>query len=225
MGRMINLIAADGHRFDAWEERPGGAPRGGVVLLQEIFGMTGQLQRCAARYAESGWVVLLPALFDRKERQVQLGYNEFQRAGALASGIAEDEVLRDIDAARVHVAGEAGLPVAAVGFCWGGTLAYLAAARLPVACAVSFYGGGVARLTERLRPAVPVQYHFGATDSFIPEAAIATIRAADPAGEVFVYDGAGHGFCCDDRDSFDAAATRVAEARAQAFLVRHLART
>jgi carboxymethylenebutenolidase len=223
LGRWINLIAADGHRFDAWEERPGGVPRGAIVLVQEIFGVTDQLRRCAARYAEGGWVVVVPALFDRREPGLTLAYDQVQRAGSLAFGLPEDQVITDLDAARSHAAGEAALPVAVVGFCWGGTLAYVAAARLPVRCAVSFYGGGVAKASERLKPAVPLQYHFGALDRFIPPAAIAQAQAADPAGEFHVYEGADHGFCCDDRSSYSAEATVLAETRAQAFLARQLA--
>lgn len=219
-GETIKLTAADGHRLAAYRAVPAGQPIGGLVMIQEIFGLTAQMQRCADRYAAAGYLVVLPAMFDRKERGVALGYTEFQRGGGLAMSIPEEQVLADVEAARLAAA-EGGV-TAIVGFCWGGTVAYLAAAKLPFACAVSYYGGGVAKLTERMRPAIPVQYHFGARDAFIPAAAIDRVRAVDATGEVYVYEGADHGFGCDDRASFHAAATQLAEERTLAFFSNHL---
>ena len=132
----------------------------------------------------------------------------------------KEHVLADVDAARNAVA-DAGR-TAIVGYCWGGTTAYLAAAKLPFACAVSYYGSGVSRLAGRMQPRVPVLYHFGARDAFIPPAAIDQIRKADPSGEFHVYDGADHGFACDDRDSHHPGATALAEQRTLAFLAAHL---
>jgi carboxymethylenebutenolidase len=220
MGAMIELTAADGHRLAAWRAVPAGQPKGGIVVIQEIFGMTEQMRRCTDRFAAAGYVAVLPAMFDRKERGVTLGYGEFQRGGGLAMSIPEEQVLADVEAARLAAA--EGGATAITGYCWGGTVAYLAACRLPFACAVSYYGGGVAKLTERMQPQVPVLYHFGARDAFIPAAAIDRIRAADPRGAVHVYEGADHGFSCDDRGSFHAAATQLAEERTHAFLARHL---
>ena len=108
------------------------------------------------------------------------------------------------------------------GYCWGGTIAYLAASTLPFSCAVSWYGSGVGQLTTRLQPKVPVLYHFGGKDAYIPPATIDRIRKADPAGVFHVYDGADHGFGCDDRDSHHPAATALAEQRTLAFLAAHL---
>lgn len=218
MAESIELTAADGHTLAAYRAMPEGRPRGGLVIIQEIFGVTPQMMRCVDRYAAAGYASILPALFDRKERNLRLGYTEFQRGGTLAMSIPEEQVLADVEAARLAVA-DAGAS-AILGFCWGGTIAYLAACRLPFACAVSYYGGGVSRLAGRMRPTVPVQYHFGAGDSFIPPAAIDTVRAADPGGEFHVYEGAGHGFSCDDRDGYHAAAASLAEERSLEFLAR-----
>lgn len=220
MGEMLELCAADGHRFAAWKAIPEGPPRGGLVIIQEIFGMTEQMKRCTDRFAAAGYVAILPALFDRKERDAILGYGEFQRGGALAMSIPEEQVLADVEAARREVA--AAGRTAINGYCWGGTIAYLAASTLPFSCAVSWYGSGVGQLTTRLQPKVPVLYHFGAKDAYIPPATIDRIRKADPGGVFHVYEGADHGFGCDDRASHHPGATALAEQRTLAFLASHL---
>jgi carboxymethylenebutenolidase len=220
MGEMLELAAADGHRFAAYQARPNGKPKGGLVIIQEIFGVTPQMKRCTDRYAEAGYLSILPAMFDRKERGVELGYGEFVRGGTLAMSMPEPQVLADMEAARLAVA-NAG-KVAIMGFCWGGTMAYLAACSLGFSCAVSYYGSGTAKLTERMQPRVPVMYHYGALDKFIPTAAIDKARAADRRGEVYVYEGADHGFCCDDRESYHAEAAALAGKRTLEFLARQL---
>ena len=221
MGEIIRLTAADGHEFDVWLARPTGTPRGGLVLVQEIFGMTGQMQRCADRFAERGYLTLLPALFDRVEPGLTVAYDDFATGGAAAQAVTEAQAMADCEASRRAVL-DAGR-TAIMGYCWGGTVAYQAAALLDFDCAVSYYGGGIGALVERLQPKVPVQYHFGAQDSFIPEAVIDQIREADPDGKFYVYESAGHGFNCDDRDSYDAVASQQSEELVQAFLERHLA--
>ena len=220
MGEMIELTAADGHRFAAWKALPKGKARGGLVVIQEIFGVTEQMKRCTERFAEAGYAAILPALFDRKERGVLLGYNDFQQGGTLAMSIPEEQLLADVEASRLEVAGAG--ETAIVGYCFGGTVAYMAASRLPFACAVSYYGGGIARLVDRMKPAIPVMYHYGAKDAFIPAATIDKIRAADPSGIFHVYEGADHGFSCDDRASYHEEASRLAEQRSLEFLARHL---
>lgn len=219
MGRMIELTAADGHRLAAYQATPQGKPRAGIVVIQEIFGLTVQMQRCADRFAAAGYVAILPAMFDRKERNALLGYKDFQKGGTLAMSIPNEHVLADVEAARNAVAGAG--RTAIVGFCWGGTVAYLSACNLPFACAVSYYGSGVGKLAESMRPKVPVMYHFGAKDMFIPTATIDRIRKADPGGVFHVYEGADHGFGCDDRESYHAAAASLAEERTLEFLARH----
>ncbi len=219
MSQMVQLEAADGHRLNAYLAEPPSAPRGGLVMIQEIFGLTAQMQRCADRYAEAGYRVVLPAMFDRVQPGLVLGYTDFQAGGKAAMSIEETAVLADVEAAR-QMAAIAG-PVAIMGFCWGGTVAYQAASTLPFACAVAYYGGGIGRLVDRLQPRVPVQYHFGGEDHFIPPAIIERIRGADPGGAFYVYAGAGHGFACDDREGYDPQAAALAEERALAFLAAH----
>jgi carboxymethylenebutenolidase len=220
VGETIQLQAADGHRLEAYVARPAGKPRGGLVIIQEIFGVTGQMKRCTDHWAEAGYLSILPAMFDRKERGLQLGYKDFQKGGTLASSMPENQVTADVEAARNYVAGAG--KTAIMGFCWGGTIAYLAACQLPFACAVSYYGGGVARLIERMKPKVPVMYHFGATDHFIPMTTIDNIRRADPQGIFHVYEGAGHGFNCDDREGYHPAASELSDQRSKEFLARYL---
>jgi len=219
-GKMIELTAADGHKLSAYKVVPAGQPRGGLVVMQEIFGLTDQMKRCTDRYAEAGYISILPAMFDRIERDVVLSYGEFQKGGQMAMSIDEQHLIADIEAARQAVAGVG--RVAIVGYCFGGTLAYIAACRLDFACAVSYYGGGISRLTDRMQPKVPVMYHFGADDAFIPAAAIDQIKVADQGGIFHVYSGVGHGFICDDRDGYDREAAGLSETRSLDFLDKHL---
>ena len=220
MGNWTELTADDGHTLAAYDARPGGDALGGLVMIQEIFGLTDQMQRCADRYAEAGYHVVSPALFDRVEPGLVLGYTEFERGGKTAMSVPPPQMLMDVAAARdaVQPAGAVGI----IGYCWGGTVAYMAASGQLVDCAVSYYGGGIGRLLERMKPKVPVQYHFGANDGFIPPDVIEQIKSADPSGEFYVYEGAGHGFNCDDRDGFDADASELSEKRSLAFLARYL---
>ncbi|MDH5277325.1 MAG: dienelactone hydrolase family protein, partial [Gammaproteobacteria bacterium] len=115
MGELIELTAADGHRFAAWKASPAGPAKGGLVVIQEIFGMTAQMKRCADRFAAAGFATILPALFDRKEPNAVLGYGEFQRGGTLAMSIPEDQVLADVEAARLEVASAGRTAIA--GYC------------------------------------------------------------------------------------------------------------
>jgi carboxymethylenebutenolidase len=219
-GSNIELTAADGHRLAAYKVVPECQPKGGVVILQEIFGMTDQMKRCADRYAEAGYISILPALFDRVEPGLVLEYTEFQTGGKTSASIDEQDLLADIDAARNAVTG--GDRVGVIGFCFGGSNAYLAACNLDFNCAVAYYGGGIGQLVDRMQPRVPVMYHFGAEDTYIPPSTIDGIREVDSTAVVHVYKGAGHGFSCDDRHGYVAEAAILAEQRTLEFLSEHL---
>lgn len=219
-GQNIELTAADGHCFSAYLSRPVGPPRGGLIVLQEIFGLTEQMMRCADRFAEAGFSTIMPAQFDRVEKGLVIDYADFQTGVKTAMAIAEKDLLADMEAARLAVV-DAGA-TAAIGYCFGGTNAYLAASLLPICCAVSFYGGGISGLVGRMSPKVPVMYHFGGADSYIPASAIDVIRTGDPDGRFFSYEGAGHGFSCDDRDGYSEAAAVLAEERSLQFLAEHV---
>jgi carboxymethylenebutenolidase len=218
----MRLKAADGHEFDAYRAEPRGQAAGGVVVIQEIFGVNGHIRAVCDRFAAEGFLAVSPALFDRIERGVEFDYTDeaTTRGRALRAELSWENPLRDIDAAMAAAAvdGAAGV----VGFCWGGSLAWLAAARLKPACAVCYYGGQIHDfITEQ--PRCPALLHFGEKDRLIPREHQERIRAAHPGLEFHFYP-ADHGFNCDQRASYDAACAALAWTRTIAFLRRNLGR-
>ncbi|MCD7107773.1 dienelactone hydrolase family protein [Rhizobium sp. DKSPLA3] len=217
MGTMIQLTAGDGVTIDAYKAEPEGPPRGGVVVLQEIFGVNAHIKRVADRFAREGYLVIAPALFDRVEHGVELGYaaEEFPAAVGLVQRV--DHAKTPLDVAAAVTAASEGGKVAVVGYCWGGSLAYQAACSTDgVAAAVGYYGGNIAKSLDR-RPTVPVMLHLGERDDHIPMSDVAAIKAALPDVPIFTYD-AGHGFNCDARASFDEPSAAKALERTLAFL-------
>jgi carboxymethylenebutenolidase len=220
-GELLELTAADGHRMEAYRARPAGKPLGGVVILHEIFGLNGQTRRVADRYAESGFLAIAPALFDRVEKGVTLEYTEMARGMEFVNAIMEPMLVADLQAA-VDAAAEGGR-VGVVGFCWGGALAYLAAAQCRGAeRAVCYYGPRIAKFCERMKPRAPAMYHFGGLDASLPPEAIEKIRAADPEGIYHVYEAADHAFANDERPQYRREAADLAYARTVEFLGRAL---
>jgi carboxymethylenebutenolidase len=222
MGKTIDLTAADGHKFAAYRADPAGKPRGAIVVVQEIFGVNNHMRRVTDGFAAQGYLAISPALFDRTKRGVELGYD----ADAIAKGrdlrgaVGDDGPLLDVQA-TINEAAKSGGKVAVIGYCWGGSLAYLAATRLKgIACTVGYYGGAIAaNAGEKTR--VPVMLHFGETDQSIPMTDVEKVRAAHPEIALHVYP-AGHGFNCDERGSYDAASTRIALDRTLGFLKDHI---
>jgi carboxymethylenebutenolidase len=221
MGKFTTLMARDGHEYNAWLAAPDGATRGAVVICQEIFGVNHHIRAVADSYAAAGYVTIAPCLFDRIRRGIELGYTaqETQEGRGYRLQIPKEKALLDINSS-INVVKHAGR-VAVIGYCWGGTLAYLAACELPVACAVSYYGGQIAKEHLGKSPRRPVLYHFGEKDPYIPATDIEKIRAADPGGTFYVYP-ADHGFNCDERATYDPASAQLARERTLAFLVAHL---
>jgi carboxymethylenebutenolidase len=219
MGEWIELTAADGHKPQAYCALPEGRPRAALVVLQEIFGVTVHVRAVADGYAQNGYAVVAPALFDRAARGTELEYSDIAGGRALVERTAPADAAKDI-AAAVAWGKEFG-KVGVVGFCWGGTLAYLAAAQQPIDAAVAYYGGMIAKFLER-KPKVPVLYHFGGKDPYIPLADVVAVRAAVGGSDLHVYDEAGHGFNCDERADFAPQAAAVARERTLAFLRAHL---
>lgn len=220
MGNWIRLQAKDGHQFDAYRADPAGNSVGGVVIVQEIFGVTAHIRQVADGYAARGYVAIAPALFDRARPGTELAYADVAAGKEAQTKVTPQMALADIAAAieALRTAGK----VAVIGYCWGGTLAYFAACKLDIACAVSYYGGMIAKLgTEK--PAHPVQYHVGDRDMHISRDDVAAIRALDPDGVVHVYEGAGHGFNCNERADYHPENARLAEGRSIEFLRTHLA--
>jgi carboxymethylenebutenolidase len=218
MGTQVELTATDGHRLSAYLAEPKDAPRGGIVVIQEIFGVTRHIRAVADQYAAAGFLAVAPALFDRVERNVDVPYTDMAKGFGYMQALNNDQVMLDVQAgiARVRAAGK----VAVVGFCWGGTVAYLAAARLNVDAAVAYYGGGINRHTAE-KPRVPVMFHFGEKDTHIPQSAVAEIKAAYPQGIYHLYP-ADHGFNCTDRASFEPASAKLALERSLEFLHRYI---
>jgi carboxymethylenebutenolidase len=221
MGDWQTLMARDGHTFNAWLSPPAGQPRGAVVVLQEIFGVNAHIRDIADRFAAAGYLAIAPALFDRAGRSLEFGYTpgDVQQAFGTRKQIKDADALKDI-AASVNVVKHAGR-VALVGFCWGGTLAWIGARSLPIRAAVGYY---VSRIGEHLdaAPAVPMLLHFGERDENIPLADVEKARALYPQGRFFVYP-AGHGFSCDARASYDAPSAQLAWQRTLDFLGEQLA--
>jgi carboxymethylenebutenolidase len=216
---MTKLTAADGHAFDAYEVRPDDAAAA-IVVIQEIFGVNEHIRSVVDRYASFGYHAIAPALFDRVERGVELGYGQdgVTQGRKLAGEIKWEPAMRDLGATVAHVAGTG--PVGTVGYCFGGSLAWLSANELPITASVGYYGGQIHSLNDR-DPAVPTMLHFGELDGAIPLEQVEEIVKAHPDVEVHLYDGAQHGFSCDARGSFHPLSAAIALGRTLDFFVSH----
>ncbi|MBW4051321.1 MAG: dienelactone hydrolase family protein [Proteobacteria bacterium] len=220
MGDFTTLMARDGHEFQAYLAAPEGRPRGAVVVLQEIFGVNRHIRAVTDSFAAEGYTAIAPALFDRILRGIELGYSgpEVDEGRGYMQQLKPEQTMKDV-AAAVAVVRHSGR-IATVGYCWGGALSYQAACELPIACAVVYYGNP--RDTTKT-PKCPVMYHFGSADKSIPLEQVERLKATNPQGVFYVYDGAGHGFNCDLRPSYDAAAAALARRRTLDFLASRLA--
>jgi len=221
MGDMIQLIAADGHKLDAYRAAPATTPKGGIVILQEIFGITGHIRSVADSYAHQGYLVIAPSLFDRSKPGIVLDYTEFEAARGIMTALDLNAAITDIEAAvnEVRPAGR----VAAIGYCWGGAMADLSACRLKIDAAVSYYGRMTVEWLDE-QPGCPVIYHYGGKDQLIPPETIAQIEAGRSGHSSYVYPDAGHGFNCDDRYDFEPASAQLALDRTLAFLQQNIDR-
>ena len=220
MGKTISLTAKDGHNLSAYQAGLPGSPRC-LVVAQEIFGVNHHIRGICDGFADAGYRVVAPALFDRIERGVELAYDAggMQRGREIAGAIKPEQMLADLLAGADWLGEEA---VGVIGYCLGGSLAWAAATNARrFKAAVGWYGGAIAA-NKDLPPNCPVQLHFGADDAHIPLSDVEAIRQAQPGAEVFVYDGAGHGFGCNERASYDARAAAQAQERSLAFLQHHL---
>jgi carboxymethylenebutenolidase len=221
LGKTVHGTAADGHGFSMYRADPAGAPRGALVIVQEIFGVNSHIRAVCDDYAAQGYVAVAPALFDRVERGVELGYqaDDITAGRAIREKVSLEQALADVEAAAKEVAGAGRTGV--VGYCWGGTVAWVAATRSRTfAAAVSYYGGGVPDLAKE-QPNCPVLLHFGEQDHAIPLEGVEKLQAAHPELPVHLYP-AGHGFNCDQRASYHAESARLARERTLAFLRKHV---
>jgi carboxymethylenebutenolidase len=221
LGRTVQGTAADGHGFGIYRADPAGAPRGAIVIVQEIFGVNSHIRAVCDDYAAQGYVAVAPALFDRVERGIELGYqpDDIAAGRAIREKVSLEQALADVEAAAGEVAGAGRIGV--VRYCWGGTVAWVAATRSRTfAAAVSYYGGGVPDLAGE-QPNCPVLLHFGEQDHAIPLEGVEKFKAAHSELPVHIYP-AGHGFNCDQRASYHADSTRLARERTLAFLREHV---
>jgi len=222
MGEQIKLTAADDHTIGGYLAVPTGDIKGGILVIQEIFGVNSHIREVCDGYAEAGYAALAPALFDRVSQGIELGYEgaDMERAFAIVSGeLDHSKVPLDLQAGISHLQqyGKVGV----VGYCFGGTMAWLCACNdWGASCAVGYYGGGVAQ-NAVLQPQLPVMLHFGELDAHIPMTDVDKVRDSHPDVPVHVYN-ADHGFNCDHRASFDAAAAEEALGRTLSFFAQHV---
>jgi carboxymethylenebutenolidase len=214
----MKITAKDGHEFSTYRAEPRSAPRGGLLVIQEFFGVNGHIRRICDQYAEDGYLALAPAIFDRVERDVELAYDEagMNKGRELRAKLDLSKCMLDIQA-TIDAATTAG-KVAALGYCWGGSLAYIAAARLTgLTCAIGYYGAQIAAHVDET-PRVPVMLHYAEKDEYLPQSDIEKVRSAHPAIIIYQYPGTEHGFNCDDRCFYEPKSAAVARERTLAFL-------
>mgnify|MGYP001252032092 FL=1 len=222
MGEAAQITADDGFTLGAYQAAPTGAPKGAVVVIQEIFGVNSHIREVVDGYAEAGYFAIAPQIFDRVERNIELGYEDADMGAGIEIAFQKldhDAALKDlqaaIDAASVH--GKVGV----VGYCFGGLLTWRSACELNgVAAASSYYGGGLAAEADRT-PRCPVIMHFGELDAHIPMSDVDKVKAAQPDIPVYVYP-ADHGFNCDHRASYDEHASAQARERTLALFAENL---
>jgi carboxymethylenebutenolidase len=222
VGQDITLTASDGFKLGAYRADPARAPRGAIVVIQEIFGVNHHIRSVCDRLANEGYVAIAPSIFDRTQPNFQTGYSPDEVANARKFIASPDwpAMLRDTQAAidAVKDVGAVGI----IGFCLGGSVAYAAATKLSgLSAAVGYYGGAVVRFADD-KPTVPTQLHFGEKDAGIPLADVEAIKAKRPEVEIFIYPGAQHGFHCDERASYDKTSADIAWPRSLDFFARHM---
>jgi carboxymethylenebutenolidase len=239
MGENIRLTAADGFELGAYRARPEGAPRGGVVVIQEIFGVNVHIRAVCDGYAKAGYLAVAPALYDRIEPDVQIGYtpDDITRGRDIRAKCDMANVIADVAAAADCAAeagseggpgggpgdGPGGGKVGIVGYCWGGQIVYVAACRLggKLTCGSGYYGGGIVPLLGET-PAIPLMMHFGTEDASIPLADVEQLGVTHPDVAIHLYEGADHGFNCDKRAQYTAEAAALALERTLAHFAEHL---
>ena len=221
MGKMIELTASDGHKLAAYRADPAGKPRGAIVVIQEIFGVNSHIKQVADGFAADGYVAIAPAVFDRVQKNVDLGYTpeDIAKGREIRGKVTNDMAVKDAEAA-VKAASSAG-KVGIVGYCWGGLVVWLAAAKVPgLSAAVPYYGGGILDNAD-LKSKVPLMGHFGDKDQHIPVEGVKKLAERHKEHQIFIYS-ADHGFNCDHRGSYNAPAAKQARERTLGFFRKHV---
>jgi carboxymethylenebutenolidase len=222
MGEYVKLKAGDGHELNAYVVRPAKEAIAGLVVLQEAFGVNRHIRSVVDGYAKDGFLAVAPALYDRIQQGVELGYegDDIERGIALARQCDPADCVRDIAAALEYARRQSGKEAGVIGYCFGGTMAWITATRLNPGAAVGYYGGHIGHFAGET-PSAPVMLHFGKLDTHIPKEEVEKVQSAHPEVAIFWYD-AGHGFNCDDRASYSADAAKLARERSLQFLKEHL---
>jgi carboxymethylenebutenolidase len=222
MGNQISIKMQDGFELSAYRSMPSAQSKGVVVVIQEIFGVNAHIREVADGYAAQGYSAIAPALFDRIERDIELGYAEADMGKGIElafQGLEMAQTMKDLQSVVDYGAAQGAVGV--VGFCFGGLLTYLSACQLKgVAAASSYYGGGIAGVLDH-QPKCPLIMHFGELDAHIPMTDVDKIKEANPRIPVHVYD-ADHGFNCDHRASYSEQAAELALQRTLAHFDQHL---
>ena len=222
MGKHFSLSASDSFKLGAYRADPVGKSKGGIVVIQEIFGVNQHIRKVCDDFAKEGYAAVAPALFDRQTKDYQSGYTppEIEKSRTFVAKPNWDAMMRDTDAAIKEL--KSAGPVGIVGFCMGGTIAFLAACRLSgLKAAVGYYGGRIVAFADE-KPKCPTQLHFGEKDASIPMTDVEIIKKKRPDCEIYVYPNGGHGFHCDERGSFDKGSRDIAWKRTTDFFTKHM---
>jgi len=229
MAQTVELTAADGARIPAYVARPAGKVKGGIVVVQEIFGVNKHIRAVADGYAQDGYLAVAPSLFHRVQPGVELGYEAPDMGAGMGykqkvDGLPAPGVQQDLQAAIDCAAKQGGGKVGMVGYCWGGLLTWRAACGLTgLAAAATYYGGGMTTPEEAARkPRVPVLSHFADRDQYILVPGVEAFRQQHPEVEVHRYADADHGFNCDLRGAWNPEAAKLARQRTLAFFAKYV---
>ncbi len=226
----VTVVSAE-QTFPAYLSLPSGPAKGGVLVIQEIFGVNSHIRSVTERTAEAGYVAIAPDLFHREKPHIELGYtpDDIAKGREHRGKLKDEDVIRDADATAKLMAARAemkGKKWGVVGFCYGGLVTYLIAARLKPAAAASYYGGGIVNyLGEADKIKCPITFHFGELDKGIPMDHVDKVKAAvagKPDAVVYTYPGADHGFHCDERGSYNADSAKQAWGRTIELFGKHV---
>jgi carboxymethylenebutenolidase len=222
LGQKLQLTTSDNHTLGAYRADPSGKPKGGIVVIQEIFGVNHHIRAMCDRFAAIGYAAIAPQVFDRFVRDFESGYSpdEIAHARSYLGNLNFDLMMKDIEAAVANLKGVG--PIGIVGYCMGGTAAFLAACRVNgLSAAVSYYGGMIGKFADE-KPKCPLQMHFGEKDEGIPMSTVEEIKKKLPQAETYTYPDAPHGFACDERASFRKEAADLAWQRTTEFLAKNM---
>ena len=209
------ITSNDGHELDCYiTSLDDDKPKNSIVIIQEIFGITDHIKSVCQRYADQGYLVIAPALYDRFEKNITLNYTQFDEGKALRTKLDTNHAILDINAAIAESTGK----ISVVGFCFGGMLSHVASARLNMDCAVSYYGGFIAEDHLHDAPRCPIMYHFGKLDHAIPMESVELIGETFPESIIHIYNEAGHGFNCEMRADYHQPSSDLAFERSLTFI-------